>query len=241
MSDELLDLYSKFNSYLPIKPRNTCEVEYIEQVRNHIVNSIESSSWQFAYLGFHLLLVYIQTIILKSTSYNKLKLMLTHESKAKYKTLMELSNEMYLSKLPQIDERKLFRLLRSCKVKDSDIKLLEDGLTKRNQIAHCNFSNSFSNEESLITEVSGIIDIMRKITKAIRPSLRKIYVKTYAWFDGIDEVSSEDIEMVVDENLIAGYYLSEKDLELILSSKKTDNQFEPQVLERLIHYLPEKE
>ncbi len=200
---------------------------------------MESSSWQFAYLGFHLLLlVFIQSVLLRITSHRKLKLLLAHQSKTNYEIIEQSLNDIYMSTLPFINERTLFRLLRSSNVPVGVIDKLEEACEIRNSIAHCNYSLSINSEVSLQKQVSNIIDLMSQVSKATKPAFIRIYIKSFSWFKSIEDVNDLDIENFVEQYLISDNYMSVKDIEYIMNRKKPNLPYETMVQKYLIKYLP---
>ncbi len=205
------ELVLQISYYLPVEWFDLENEEYIEYLIDAYLKNIESETYQFAFIAFHMLymsFIYKTIWLLKKESYESIEHFISQVSKDFQVVFSPFDFSI-------IEEAKSFQILKCLRFHPNDIELFSLPVKNRNHCSHASGKVQYSKEEVerfISDELHSSETILQK-TKLCLESLFKKFINDN-WDPETRELISpkESAETFIRQNL-----LSPKELEILTS------------------------
>jgi hypothetical protein len=193
---------------------------YISMLLNALKGNYEQDYFHFAYLAFHMLFMfflYCAVWRFKLAHPERFRDAMVSISPQDRNTLIESESPFDFSIL---DESKFVQFLSMLNCGDEFIGKIKKLVRKRNNIAHTNGSFAFSNRNELnfsIHEVKGYILKIQKLSFGTTAECFKNFLSESV---DPDKRQFQDISDQIESQFLRKFYISQKDIQMILSSPK---------------------
>lgn len=211
----------ELGNYLPLSFRSPKEQEYIGFLWDAFETNYTHAKYQFAFLAYHMLtmsFVYFNIWQIKQTRPDDFAMGLIGFGKDIEKNLLEASSPFVFS---TVNERTILRFLKLIACDNGKIGTYAKLVDDRNETAHPNGNIFFSTQAALDTKIAEILRVVDEIQNHSRPVIEHCYRDFLLQNHDSDEREYPDASDQIREVLIHGHYLSQKDIEICLSSDIT--------------------
>ena len=204
-------------NYLPLSFKTPKEQEYIEFLWDAFETNYTHGKYQFAFLAYHMLtmsFVYFNIWQIKQTQPKDFAMGLIGFGKDIEKVMLEATSPFALS---TVNERSILRFLKLIGCDNGKIGTYAKLVDDRNESAHSNGNIFFSTQAALDIKITEILRVVDEIQRHSKPVIEQCYREFLLQNHDPDEREYSDAADQIQEVLIHGNYLSQKDIEICLN------------------------
>lgn len=211
----MADPYEIFQ-YLPQSYKNKGEDEYMKFLRGSFELNYNKENWPFAFIAYHMLymsFVYFEVWQIKQSRRKDFEMAMVGFNKNNEDDLLAATTPFSFW---LINERSFFRFLKLLNCDNGRIGSFAKIVDHRNDAAHSNGNIFFNSQASVDVKIADVLRFVDEIQTLSHPIIETCLIEFLKANWNPDEREYYDDQEQLQEILIHGNYLSEKDVKQML-------------------------
>ncbi len=207
---------AELGNYLPLSFKTRSEQEYIAYLWDAFEINYTHGKYQFAFLAYHMLTmssIYFNIWQIRQAKPKDFEMGLIGFGKDIEKSLLTATSPFAFS---SVKERSILRILKLIACDNGKIGTYAKLVDDRNETAHPNGNIFFSTVAALDDKITEILRVVDEIQNHSKPVIKHVYCEFLLQNQDPEEREYPDASDQIQEVLIHGNYMSQKDIEVCL-------------------------